>query len=216
MPVPGLTGTGGYLPFGRLMRAPSATTRDKVLLAAIQAFAQGGYAGTSVQEILAATGLSKPTLYYHFGSKQGLFRAILDYAHDLAHERMVVAAARATTCRERLTAIAAALFDYVETHRDLTRLVFASTFAAPRELPPEVINVDKRRRNFEFVQKVVREGRRLGELSRAHSVRDLTHGIYGAISHRIRMRLLLPGQRLRRREAERLVELFFAGAAQPN
>jgi len=209
---PGLTEPVDYLPFGSMTSVPAANARTTVLLAAIRAFAQGGYAGTSVHDILAATRLSKPTLYYHFGSKEGLFQAILDFAHDEAYARMRAAATATVACRDRLIGLTTALFEFVETNQDLTRLVFSTTFAPPRELPPQVLNLQKRRRNFEFVLGVVRAGRRSGELSGAYPAIDLTHGIYGAISHRIRMRLLLEDHPLGRREAARVVDLFLGGA----
>src|ERR1700709_507875 len=40
-------------------------------------FASRGYDATSVREIVEASGVTKPTLYYHFGSKQGLAEALL-------------------------------------------------------------------------------------------------------------------------------------------
>jgi AcrR family transcriptional regulator len=64
------------------MPEESIPAREVVLESAIAAFARKGYAGTSVQDILQATHLSKPTLYYYFESKAGLFRAILDFAYD--------------------------------------------------------------------------------------------------------------------------------------
>ncbi|MDH5642067.1 MAG: TetR/AcrR family transcriptional regulator [Nitrospira sp.] len=47
-------------------------------------FADSGYDGVSVREIVEAAGVTKPVLYYHFGSKEGLARAILQ---DLLAER---------------------------------------------------------------------------------------------------------------------------------
>lgn len=45
--------------------------------AAARLFAERGYDATSVREIVEAAGVTKPTLYYHFGSKQGLGEALL-------------------------------------------------------------------------------------------------------------------------------------------
>jgi len=45
--------------------------------AAARLFAEQGYDATSVREIVEAAGVTKPTLYYHFGSKQGLGEAPL-------------------------------------------------------------------------------------------------------------------------------------------
>src|SRR4051794_16703664 len=77
-----LTVLRGYLPFGRYMQSKTLDAREAVLASAVNAFARRGYAGTSVQDILRATGLSKPTIYYYFKSKAGLFRAILAFAYD--------------------------------------------------------------------------------------------------------------------------------------
>jgi AcrR family transcriptional regulator len=44
---------------------------------AAKLFADRGYDGTSVREIVEAAGVAKPTLYYHFQSKEGLASALL-------------------------------------------------------------------------------------------------------------------------------------------
>jgi AcrR family transcriptional regulator len=45
---------------------------------AARLFASQGYDATSVREIVEAAGVTKPTLYYHFGSKEGLAHALLN------------------------------------------------------------------------------------------------------------------------------------------
>src|ERR1041385_883200 len=113
------------------MKKRLGDARQAVLESAIKAFSQRGYAGTSVHDILKATGLSKPTLYYYFESKEGLFRAILAFAYDESFRRMQVATSGEGTCAERLVKMAAAVFAFATEHRDLMRLVFATIFAAP-------------------------------------------------------------------------------------
>src|SRR3954451_20256078 len=44
---------------------------------AARLFARHGYDATSVRMIVEAAGVTKPTLYYHFGSKEGLAQALL-------------------------------------------------------------------------------------------------------------------------------------------
>jgi AcrR family transcriptional regulator len=55
-------------------------TRDRIVAAALELFAERGYAGTSIGEIEAAAGLSPRSgaLYKHFASKQALFEAALE------------------------------------------------------------------------------------------------------------------------------------------
>ena len=184
-----------------------------VLESAIQEFAQKGYSGTSVQDILKATGLSKPTLYYHFKSKAGLFRAIMDFAYDECLSRMQDRAAKAEGgVKEKLTAITMAMFEFAEKRPQLLRLVFSTNFAAPEEIPAECVDKEKRRRNFDFVKDIVEESVKARELDGSFSAVELAHGLYGAISHHVRLHLLCGEGKLNARVAAPLVDLFLHGA----
>lgn len=55
----------------------SARKRSAILDAATKVFLAGGYLGTNVDEIAALSGVSKQTLYKHFGSKEALFVEIV-------------------------------------------------------------------------------------------------------------------------------------------
>ncbi len=60
---------------------------DAVVEAAMQTFWTRGYEATALPDLLAATGLSRSSLYQVFGSKQGLFETCLaHYAEGLAQE----------------------------------------------------------------------------------------------------------------------------------
>jgi AcrR family transcriptional regulator len=59
---------------GRLSEAGDLKAR--LLLSALSHFAAKGYDGVQVKEVAEEAGVSKPTLYYHFGSKEGLFRQL--------------------------------------------------------------------------------------------------------------------------------------------
>jgi AcrR family transcriptional regulator len=50
--------------------------KAKLLRVALTHFAAKGYDGVQVREVAEEAGVSKPTLYYHFGSKEGLFRQL--------------------------------------------------------------------------------------------------------------------------------------------
>lgn len=55
---------------------PESVARH-IARAAARLFATRGYDATSVREIVEAAGVTKPTLYYHFGSKAGLAQALV-------------------------------------------------------------------------------------------------------------------------------------------
>lgn len=59
-------------------RMPTAERRAVILRAAGPLFARDGYAGTRLDDVAAAAGVSKPILYRHFASKKALYGALLD------------------------------------------------------------------------------------------------------------------------------------------
>ncbi|HET7014110.1 MAG TPA: TetR family transcriptional regulator, partial [Streptosporangiaceae bacterium] len=54
---------------GRIAGVSPAETRERLLAAAAEVFAERGYDGTRVADIAAAAGVSNGALYAHFGSK---------------------------------------------------------------------------------------------------------------------------------------------------
>jgi len=51
-------------------------TRNRILATALGSFASRGYNAVGVQDICSASGITKPTMYHHFGSKRGLLETI--------------------------------------------------------------------------------------------------------------------------------------------
>lgn len=57
------------------------SARDQLLQAASRLFYEHGIAATGVDAVVRASGVSKPTLYAHFGDKAGLVQAVLEERH---------------------------------------------------------------------------------------------------------------------------------------
>src|SRR5215831_6571074 len=58
----------------------SKVTREKIIKAASRAFARDGYEGASIRAIVAEAEVNQAAINYHFGSKEGLYRAVLQTA----------------------------------------------------------------------------------------------------------------------------------------
>lgn len=56
--------------------APPQSTADRIIAAATELFLREGYKNTNLEQVAAAAGVTKPTVYSHFGSKAGLLLAI--------------------------------------------------------------------------------------------------------------------------------------------
>jgi AcrR family transcriptional regulator len=59
-----------------LQAQAQGATAEKILDAASRLFAERGFSNVSVRDICKATGTTAPVVYYHFGSKKGLFDAV--------------------------------------------------------------------------------------------------------------------------------------------
>jgi AcrR family transcriptional regulator len=55
-------------------------SRDVLLEAAAEEFARSGLKGTRIREIVQRSGVNERMIYHHFGSKEGLFRAVMEHA----------------------------------------------------------------------------------------------------------------------------------------
>lgn len=67
---------------GAKRKRNAKATRGELLAAATEEFAEKGYAGARVEVIAAHTATSKHMIYYHFGSKEGLYTAVLERAYS--------------------------------------------------------------------------------------------------------------------------------------
>jgi TetR/AcrR family transcriptional regulator len=83
--------------------------RSRLLDHALEAFALQGYEATGVQQIAAAAGITKPTLYHYFGSKAGLLTTL--FSERL--EPFLAKLAETATYRKDM---AGALQEIVKTH----------------------------------------------------------------------------------------------------
>jgi TetR/AcrR family transcriptional regulator, transcriptional repressor for nem operon len=87
-------------------------TKQRILELAAPVFNTKGYAGASLSDILAATGLQKGGLYNHFGSKEELALASFDWAVDQLNARWRTAVAGKKHAIDRLMAVVDMFDDY--------------------------------------------------------------------------------------------------------
>ncbi|WP_019873263.1 TetR/AcrR family transcriptional regulator [Sporichthya polymorpha] len=85
-------------------------------------FAEKGFEGTSVEEIAAKAGVSKPVVYEHFGGKEGLYAVVVDREIELLLERMTNALTSRNP-RQLAEQAALALLEYIETNTDGFRIL---------------------------------------------------------------------------------------------
>lgn len=106
--------------------------RSTILERAMELFAARGYDAVGVQEIVDASGITKPTLYHYFGSKQGLLDALFDTHHEKLTAAVAPAAEYARDLPRTLRLVAAAYFHFSRENPVFYRMQL-SMFFAPNE-----------------------------------------------------------------------------------
>jgi AcrR family transcriptional regulator len=102
----------------------SAQRRAQLIEVGRSLFAQQGLDGTSVEEIAAAAGVSKPVVYEHFGGKEGLYAVIFDREVERLGSAISTAIAEPkTSYRQVIERGANALLDYIDTCPEGFRLI---------------------------------------------------------------------------------------------
>jgi TetR/AcrR family transcriptional repressor of nem operon len=74
-------------PNGRRLTARGAKTRAKIVAAAANLMYIQGVGGTTLDDVIAASGVSKSQLYHHFDGKDALVRAVIDHMGELVLQR---------------------------------------------------------------------------------------------------------------------------------
>jgi len=113
-------------------RLPAVERRGLIETAAARLFAQRGYAATTVEDIVAEAGVSKPMLYRHFESKKELQMKLLEHCRDeLAAAPLDSFLQGKGELKQRLPAMIDAWFAHVEHHPDTSRILFQDATGDP-------------------------------------------------------------------------------------
>src|SRR3954451_662943 len=109
----------------------TSATRDHIVEAALALVAERGFTATSVDDIASAAGVAKGSVFYNFGSKSGLFEAIITEGVGRLSTALREAA-DGLEGRAALEALVTELLSQVRDHPDFAKLMVAETFRTGR------------------------------------------------------------------------------------
>ena len=184
--------------------------RERILREATRLFAEKGYGSTSVRELVEAAGVTKPTLYYHFGNKDSLFLKVV-HAHLDNMERMVHdLLARPGTVRERLHRFISRYVEDALANPHAVRLLM--TVQHPTDDRQPVVDVmSMHMRAFALLEDAIREGMATGELRPSLDAGAAALAFIGTLN--LYLMGALHGFPLQRGYPDTLLDLFYDGVA---
>ncbi|KMK74276.1 TetR family transcriptional regulator [Kocuria rhizophila] len=110
----------------RARRMSRDQRREQLLDTALRVFSDGGYHATSMDEIAAAAGVSKPVLYQHFPGKRELFLALVEHTLADLSQRIGDSLATADSNRAQVRNVIDTHFEFVHSCPQAHRLVFSA------------------------------------------------------------------------------------------
>jgi AcrR family transcriptional regulator len=130
-------------------------------------FARRGFDGASIREITRGASANLGAITYHFGSKRGLYEAVLKDALSPLVDRVGAVASGEGTPLARLGDVVDVFFDHLAKHPDIPRLLLQE-IAAGKTPPAEVLAII--RLNVGHLASILEEGRAEGSIRPGHTL----------------------------------------------
>lgn len=183
--------------------------KDRLLAAALELFTRRGYAATTVRELVEAAGITKPALYYYFGSKEGIYRSLVDGALSEFNGTIDELAAAAGSAQERIVRICRVSFESSLAHLEVVRLFYAIYYGPPQGAPQYDFE-QLYSRLLASIAAAVEDGIAAGEF-KPLPVHELAWGILSILNTIVEEQLCRKEPRIDGRGMENILAIFLGG-----
>jgi AcrR family transcriptional regulator len=185
--------------------------RERLLCAALDIFNERGYNATSVREIVEAAGVTKPSLYYYFGSKEGIYTELMTKPFEVLEKMLVETAHEKLSSRQRMLRLYEGIFLLFIKNLKAARLMYSIYYGPPQGAP--FIDFEgyhlKIREVTEFI---VKDGIRSGEIRKVDAD-TLTCVLIGALNFVLEEQLCHRSPMVDKKGLSAMLILIFDGAA---
>jgi AcrR family transcriptional regulator len=138
-------------------------SRQKIMRAAYEAFAEKGYSQTSMDDIVKRSGLSKGTLYWHFKNKQELFLATLELVMKAWDEQLANLADTGGPAEDRIRSFFSDVGAVFATNKNLIGLMVDAFFQSYQMEEAQFLMKDIYARFIGHIEHIVQQGIDNGE-----------------------------------------------------
>jgi AcrR family transcriptional regulator len=187
----------------------NGSVRQRLLEGAIELFTRKGYASTTVREIVAAAGVSKPVLYYYFRNKEGIYLELMNEAFGRVDDLLVASQDERGSPTDKLLRLCDQTYSLFRENVKVARIMYAIYYGPHQGAP--FFDFDAYHVKFlKTIQRLIEEGIQKGEF-RKENPEEMTWAIIGAIN--VAMEVHLGGTELQlgREGLARVLHLIFQG-----
>lgn len=187
----------------------NGSVRQRLLEGAAELFTQKGYAGTTVREIVAAGGVTKPVLYYYFRNKEGIYLELMRQAFTRVEDLLQAALEDQGSATQKLLHLCDRVYSLFMENVKVARVMY-SIYYGPQQGAP-FFDFDAYHLKFvEAIRRLIGEGIRKGEFRKGNPA-EMAWAIIGAINVAMEVHLGQTELELGREGLARVLNLIFAG-----
>ena len=158
----GDSAAGGEVPAQVRRSQVSEETRRDILIAGMKEFAEKGLVGARVDDIAARTRTTKPMIYYHFGSKEKLYAAVMEETYIGVRSKEQGLHLDDLAPLDAMRRLVEVTFDHHASHPEHVRLVCAENMEHARHITGRPSLVERNAIAIETVSKLLERGERDG------------------------------------------------------
>lgn len=143
-------------------RREADITRRDILDAAMEEFAAKGLSGARVDAIAAKTRTTKPMIYYHFGSKEKLYAAVMEEAYGGVRSKEQGLHLDALPPDEAMRRLVEVTFDHHAEHPEYVRLVSVENIEMGRHITGRQSLIERNAIAIQTVSDLLKRGAEAG------------------------------------------------------
>lgn len=152
-------------------------TKRKIFETSMKLFAEKGYDATSIEEITATVGVAKGTLYYHFSSKEEIFKFLVEEGVKLLKNSIEIKTDKLTNSIDKIKAIILIQIKILVKYENFITIILSEIWGTSER--------SKMCRNIVFeyievIEEIVKEGINKGEIRNLDS-NVVASGIFGFV-----------------------------------
>ncbi|MBD3287505.1 TetR family transcriptional regulator [candidate division KSB1 bacterium] len=185
-------------------------TKSKIFKEAAKLFSDKGYHAVSMREISERAKVTKPTIYYYFGSKEGIYKELVRTGIEFANEDVKQIINQKIPAKTKLLLLLKKRFEHCIKYPEYVRFFMTLFTSTQRLVLFDEFEHDAERHKQIFI-KMIEEGIASGEFG-AGAKPELAVEIFGAVMFHFTNRQLSSHEKILSDElAEDIVELLFKG-----